>query len=49
MQTLPTKGSVAILNANAAKGSLTSGFRISSYLYLGFVPTIPSLSTGEGK
>ena len=45
----PTNGSVAILNAKAENGSLTEGFLDISSLLFGFVPTIASLSSGEGK
>jgi hypothetical protein len=34
----PTKGSVAILNASAVKGSFTSGLRETSSPVSGFVP-----------
>ncbi len=45
----PTNGSVAILNANAANGSLTSGLIDTSSPVSGLVPTTPILSKGEGN
>ena len=45
----PTKGSVAILNASAAKGSETEGRRTSSSSVLGLIPLMASTSVGEGR
>ena len=45
----PTKGSVAILNAKAVKGSLTLGLRKISAPVSGLVPITPSLSIGLGN
>ena len=46
---MPTKGSVATLNANAENGSLSSNFLSISSLVLGFVPLIDPMSLGLGK
>ena len=44
----PTKGSVAILKANAAKGSVTEGLRYTSSSVSGSIPLTASISRGEG-
>ena len=46
---LPTKGSVAILNAKAEKGSSYEGFLETSSSVLGFIPVMASMSKGDGK
>ena len=46
-QSFPTNGSVAILNANAAKGSLSSVF-LSTSLPSGSTPLICGISKGDG-
>ena len=45
----PTNGSVAILNTNAQKGSLTLNFLTSVSPVLGFVPSTWPLSSGDGR
>jgi hypothetical protein len=44
----PTKGSVMILNASAAKGSSSPGLR-NSGSPLSFSPLTGGMSTGEGR
>ena len=46
---LPTNGSVAILNANAEKGSSSDAFLESSVSLSSEVPLTSSTSSGEGK
>ena len=46
---LPTKGSVAILNASAHNGSFGSALRISSLSVFGFMPVTWSISRGLGR
>ena len=46
---VPTKGSVATLNARAEKGSLSSNFLSISSVELGLVPLIEPMSIGLGK
>lgn len=45
----PTKGSVAILNASATKGSFSSGLIDTCSSVSGSVPKISSLSSGDGN
>ena len=45
----PTKGSVAILNANAANGSESFGSRVNSFVSSTFVPVTAPISNGLGK
>ena len=45
---VPTKGSVATLNANAEKGSLSLNFLSISSLESGLVPFIEPISIGLG-
>ena len=44
----PTNGSVAILKANAAKGSAIEGLRYISSSVSGSIPFTASISRGEG-
>ena len=45
----PTYGSVAILNARAAKGSSASGWRVISFSSRGSLPLTAPTSTGDGR